>query len=194
MLKLEQITLDELVVERHQVKEVLACLLHTIMFHRALGPVIPEDVDSDLFSITYVKCNDPSVSKLIEERIDAFAKALENTSQNIGQICLSFYEKHVKHSWLFARQEERVYWEQWNIPISVISVKNDTDRKKREQELEKMILDRITFILRTINEKQEPIPPVSSDSIVSFPYEISSPQLAESWNIWKKPSPIPTAT
>eukprot|EP00298_Acanthocystis_sp_HF-20_P002986 c13360_g1_i1.p1 GENE.c13360_g1_i1~~c13360_g1_i1.p1 ORF type:complete len:204 (-),score=59.42 c13360_g1_i1:6-578(-) len=182
----ELFTLEELVLERHQIKEVIACLLHTVIFQRALGPVTPEDVDSDLFGITYVKCNDPLVSKSIEEKVDSFAKVLENNSQIKGQVCLSFYEKQVKQAW-FSKQEERVYWEQWNIPISLISIKTDGDRKVREQELEKMILDRITFVLGVVNHKQEHIPPVSSDSIVCFPFEITSPQLADNWNIiWKK--------
>ena len=32
-----------------------AGLLHTIIFNRALGPVRPREVDSELFDITYVR-------------------------------------------------------------------------------------------------------------------------------------------
>jgi len=34
--------------------EMFAGILHTIMFHRALGLVRPKDVDLELFDITYV--------------------------------------------------------------------------------------------------------------------------------------------
>jgi hypothetical protein len=35
---------------------VVAGILHTIMFNRALGLVRPREVDSELFEITYVCC------------------------------------------------------------------------------------------------------------------------------------------
>lgn len=70
-------TLQE--VEQHQAREVLRCkflffmasllsytsatltdvasagLLHTIIFSRALGPVKPQEEDSEIFDITYVR-------------------------------------------------------------------------------------------------------------------------------------------
>lgn len=48
---------------------VLVCrfpgLLHTIMFNRALGPVRPYDVDSELFEISYVRAISNGLSWLI---------------------------------------------------------------------------------------------------------------------------------
>ena len=38
-------------------------ILHTIMFHRALGLVQPKDVDLELFEITYVRFNHDHVTK-----------------------------------------------------------------------------------------------------------------------------------
>lgn len=46
-------TLD---VFAHQIPEVLRALLHTIIFHRALGLVRPQEVDSQLFDLTWVSC------------------------------------------------------------------------------------------------------------------------------------------
>lgn len=34
---------------------VCAGVLHTIIFNRALGPVRPREIDSELFDITYVR-------------------------------------------------------------------------------------------------------------------------------------------
>jgi hypothetical protein len=48
--------LFELYCHQHQFGEVACCagVLHTIMFNRSLGQVKPQDVDSELFDITYV--------------------------------------------------------------------------------------------------------------------------------------------
>lgn len=35
----------------------IAGILHTIVFNRALGPCKPQEVDSELFDITYVSYN-----------------------------------------------------------------------------------------------------------------------------------------
>lgn len=40
-------------VQIHEVK-LIAGILHTIVFHRALGLVRPKDIDLELFEITYV--------------------------------------------------------------------------------------------------------------------------------------------
>ena len=36
-------------------KDVLRCILHTVLFNRALGLVRPREVDLELFDITYVR-------------------------------------------------------------------------------------------------------------------------------------------
>ncbi|XP_065632079.1 uncharacterized protein LOC112033099 [Quercus suber] len=46
--------LKDLEVEHFEIREVLRCILHTIVFHRALGLVRPKDVDLELFDVTYV--------------------------------------------------------------------------------------------------------------------------------------------
>lgn len=42
-------------VYAHQAPEVLRALLHTIVFHRALGLVRPQEVDAQLFEFTWVR-------------------------------------------------------------------------------------------------------------------------------------------
>lgn len=41
-----------------------AGILHTIVFHRALGLVRPKDIDLELFEITYV--SDPQLLSLVD--------------------------------------------------------------------------------------------------------------------------------
>ena len=62
-------------VERHQVREVLKCLLHTILFNRALGLVRPRDMHLQLLDLTYVECGDDAVDAKVNAALastDAF--------------------------------------------------------------------------------------------------------------------------
>ena len=46
---------DVLAVETKQIREILRCLLHTVLFCRALGLVHPIDVDMSLCDTTHVR-------------------------------------------------------------------------------------------------------------------------------------------
>ncbi|KHG24008.1 hypothetical protein F383_06361 [Gossypium arboreum] len=111
--------LKELEVEHFEIREVLRCILHTIVFHRALGLVRPKDVDLELFEITYVQCGDVELEKKIDEKIDHFISWVEKHPNKKSQICLSFYEVKSKQPSWFTNKTERLYWEQWYINLNV---------------------------------------------------------------------------
>eukprot|EP00898_Chlorokybus_atmophyticus_P003468 jgi/Chlat1/4121/Chrsp269S03956 len=181
----EVISLKELEVEFYQIREVLRCILHTILFHRALGLVKPRDVDSELFDITYVHCGDPALDKTLEEKIDLFCNWVERQPgkpYKSGQINLSFYEKRHKHIW-FGTKEQRLYWEQWCVHLSVVqpgSYDTDAERTRRHKALEEALSDVLLQILRVANDKREHIPPVVSPEVATFPYELTIPSASDS--------------
>ncbi|KAG9146047.1 hypothetical protein Leryth_016596 [Lithospermum erythrorhizon] len=84
--------LKELEVEHFQIREVLRCILHTILFHRALGLVKPKDIDLELFDITYVQCGDVELERKIEEKIDLFIDRVEKHPNKKNQVCLLLLE------------------------------------------------------------------------------------------------------
>jgi autophagy-related protein 101 len=51
-----RIDLPCLALEHYQMKEALECVLHTIVFTRALNPVEPEDVSPELFDVRSFYC------------------------------------------------------------------------------------------------------------------------------------------
>jgi hypothetical protein len=197
----EVFDLKDLDVEHYQIREVLRCILHTIMFNRALGLVRPRDVDSELFDITYVQCGDASIEKKIEERIDHFCGWVEKHPARKGQVCLSFYnEKKSKQIW-FSRQVERQYWEQWNVHLNVVKPGQEVapepqkqefsaftdsaeavleERNRRQAALEGSLREVLMQVLQIVNEKKEHIPPVIHSDVASFPYEITIPNSSES--------------
>mmetsp|Transcript_36074 Transcript_36074/g.115476 ORF Transcript_36074/g.115476 Transcript_36074/m.115476 type:complete len:244 (-) Transcript_36074:297-1028(-) len=135
----EQIALEELHVERFQLKEVLKILLHSIIFQRALGECRLRDVDSELFDIScaassasaemaaladfrsrgarYVRCD----SRLVEARVEEHAEAFSSAIERGARVSLAFFERRARQAafGLF-RSEERVVWERWTIPLVVV--------------------------------------------------------------------------
>eukprot|EP01084_Bolivina_argentea_P142572 250470_1 len=116
------------------VKPVLQCLIHTIMFHRALGVVHPREISSDLFSnISYMTCNNDNVYKEIEEKIELIlkqsssAKSMnlkQSTSKFVpSQILIKFYESKQKNMW-WGTSESKEYWERWDIHLNTKSKKD----------------------------------------------------------------------
>ncbi|KAK9826858.1 hypothetical protein WJX81_000664 [Elliptochloris bilobata] len=178
--------LPTLEVEQHQVREVLRCLLHTIIFSRALGPVRPREVDSELFDITYVQCGDPQVDEKIEAKINQFYGWVEKHPGKHGQVSLSFYEKRKKQSgWAIigGAQEERLYWEQWCVNLLLVdsSVSQEEQstfslpsvRAQRQAKLQAALEELMTLVIRTVNEKKDHIPPVVSSAVLTFSFDIS---------------------
>ncbi|GBG76793.1 hypothetical protein CBR_g23008 [Chara braunii] len=190
----EVFDLKELEVEYYQVREVLRCILHTIMFNRALGLIRPKEVESMLFDITYVQTGDPGIEKKIEEKIDQFCTWVDKHPNKKGQVCLSFFEER-KISW-FTRPD-RLYWERWFVRLNVVratssaggSFGNDSatyldsaeEPNRKHATLEVAVRDTIMRILQLVNEKRDHIPPpVESTDAVTFPYEISFPSSSDS--------------
>lgn len=194
----EACQLRELAVEPFEIREVLRCILHTIVFHRALGLVRPKDVDCELFEITYVQCGDLGLEKKIEEKIDQFIVWVEKHPNRKCQVSLSFYEvKNKQPSWPFSNKVERLYWEQWHINLNVTTPKVHSKSRPgkapsnlgedtlegsslRHAALESSLREVIFQIIKFVNEKKDHIPAVQNSDVISFPYEITVPSSSDS--------------
>jgi len=197
----EVFTLKELEVEAYQIKEVLRCILHTIVFNRSLGLTRPREVDSDLFDITYAHCGDRSVEEKIEKKLEEFCRALDAAAAAAAssasaespaaaqdwrhaELCLSFYERRAKQLW-FSKQEEQVHWEKWKVHLLVAqgarpraeedSAANAEDRRQQLARLEQELNEVLVAILGHVNAKKDHIPPVVTSDVTSFPFHISFP-------------------
>ncbi|KAF6177056.1 hypothetical protein GIB67_015931 [Kingdonia uniflora] len=191
--------LKELEVEHFEIREVLRCILHTIVFHRALGLVRPKDIDCELFEITYVQCGDVELEKKVEEKIDQFIGWVEKHPNKKSQACLSFYEVKNKQATWFSNKIERLYWEQWYINLNVaqqpkaLSGKSHhskvivdpgetalEDRGVRRAALEASLREVLFQIIKFVNDKKDHIPPVPNLERVTYPYEITIPSSSDS--------------
>ncbi|KAF4393138.1 hypothetical protein CsatB_024419 [Cannabis sativa] len=182
-----------------EIQEVLRCILHTILFHRALGLVRPKDADLELFDITYVQCGDLEIEKKIEEKIEQFISWVEKHPNKKSQICLSFYEVKNKQASWFTNKIERLYWEQWYINLNVSQLQRTTSSKSRRTKvvepgenameersarraaLEASLRDVMFQIIKFVNEKKDHVPPIPNrEGVISYPYEITIPSSSDS--------------
>ena len=98
-----------------------------------------------------------------------------------AQVCLSFYERRQHHGW-FARQEQRLTWEQWRLPLEVApshaalqelnALEAESARATQRQALQTALEDCLTRIVAAVNERRDHIPPVVADAPLTFPFDI----------------------
>ncbi|KAK1583390.1 hypothetical protein Q3G72_023345 [Acer saccharum] len=77
--------------EKHKVQyEVILVtgILHTIVFHRALGLVRPKNIDLELFEIICVQCRDVEVEKKIDEKIEQFISWVEKHRNKMSLVAI----------------------------------------------------------------------------------------------------------
>ncbi|KAL5533546.1 hypothetical protein ACEPAG_6 [Sanghuangporus baumii] len=162
------ITID-LVLDRLTTKDVLRALLHAILFHRLFGTIKPQAME--VLDVTVPGVKDAQVEMLIDEKVDAFWKGVENGTNKRGQITITFAEKRQKKLW-FTMGEEEVPWEKWIINAEVRHPKTD---RERNTTISTTLSDALMTILTyTSSERgRSAVPPITSTSGISpFPFKI----------------------
>ncbi|OWY99845.1 hypothetical protein PHMEG_00029080 [Phytophthora megakarya] len=138
--------LDEVPVAAEDVGDAVTCLLHTILFTRAPGPVRPSEATCHAFpNVTYALCAVGDVSRKVDHAVRSFEEAvlaggsyLMGSSMmtpygqpvnsvnvrgaNSGYIVVTFFERKVKKA-LFGlmSNEEKTVFEKWILPVTVTS-------------------------------------------------------------------------
>lgn len=123
--------LDSIHVSLAHVSETLRCILHTILFTRAPGPVAPSSTTSDVFQFTYARCGvrdvDQEVEKLIKQVIQnhhhqqSSSTSHSSTSSSSRVVLrLAFFERHVTTALfgLMSNEEKRAF-EEWEIIVDI---------------------------------------------------------------------------
>ncbi|KAF9135535.1 hypothetical protein BGW39_002283 [Mortierella sp. 14UC] len=168
----------ELTVERSYLKDALRAILHTVLFHRVFANIKPRDMD--ILDLTIPIIDDPEVDKLVDEKIATFVKVVDANPQSKGQIGIMFYEKRTKRAW-FSSTSSEVCWEQWAITINVVTNINEKDKQRSIKNMEKALSSLFLSILRTVNERKDHIPPITTSDGNPFPYQIVIPTASDTW-------------
>lgn len=176
----------ELKVEGRQIDEAVACLFHTVLFHRTLGKFTFEenglysegsvgyqDVDCNFIDITYVCCSSYSLDSVLKKEISKFSDSLRRDNQGSGQISLEFFQKRKLH-WLFPA--ESVPWEVWNVRIELLKLCNENDRLLSKEIVGEEIGEKVIHIAEIINRHQY-IPSIPPQSELEFIFDTSFPDV-----------------
>ncbi|XP_071442554.1 autophagy-related protein 101 [Hetaerina americana] len=164
----------ELAAEGRQVDEAVACLFHTILFHRSLGKfrykqegsysvgtVGYEDVDCDFIDLTYICCASENLDNTLKREIAGFSDALRShDGPRSGQISLEFYQKK-RNRWPF--NPECIPWEVWTIRLELIKLNNEHERQECREKLGDMLTEKIIYIAEVMN-KHEYVPKMPNQS------------------------------
>ncbi|CAM9420720.1 unnamed protein product, partial [Phaeothamnion confervicola] len=125
-MNLKEHILEELELHEFQLREALQCLLHTILFIRAPGPVEPREAHCEHFDLTFARCGVRDIDKTVDDAIEQLLHdSLMDAGPDLAKGCitLSFFERRRGTAWLgLVPTEEKVVWEQWVIPVLVNKV------------------------------------------------------------------------
>jgi len=176
----------EIQCEARQSAEVVACLFHSILFHRTcgkfhykhdstytIGTLGFEEVLCDFIDMTYVRCSSPSLVQTVNKQIDDFVtklRALEapsaapsaaGPSRQIqggcnGIINLEFYLRN--NRWKIS--DPHLVWEIWTLKLNC-----DQRSSPNVPQLEDVLLEKLFQIVQTVNSDRFLPPPVSQQNL-----------------------------
>ena len=96
-------------LENRQVIDVLRIIVHSILFQRELGVVIPRTIESEC-GIHYLTLNDINTDKIVEEQLALFQHRVND--QNCGTLILSFYQSIRRKAFLVFQENSKHIWEE----------------------------------------------------------------------------------
>lgn len=136
--------LGELRVALADVGDAVTCLLHTILFTRAPGPVRPSEATCQAFpGVAYALCAVGDVGRKVDQAVRALEDSLASSSnfhESVyggvssstsgysyggggarGWLVVTFFERKVKKA-LFGlmSNEEKVVCEKWVLPVQIV--------------------------------------------------------------------------
>ncbi|KAH8089908.1 hypothetical protein BXZ70DRAFT_954414 [Cristinia sonorae] len=163
----------DLVLDRNTAKDVLRAVLHSVLFHRLFGIVKPKTFE--VLDVTMPAVDDRETEMLVDQKVDAFWKAIEGGVSKRGSIDVTFSEKRAKKSWFLVGEEE-VPWEQWVINAEIRQPTTDRERQKFNADLAATLTKGLrTMLTHTSSETGRAAVPLITvaQGISPFPYKIT---------------------
>merc|ERR1711977_733977 len=135
----------------------------------------PKDRFIERFSVSFVQCGDVELEKEINDLVDEFCSHLRDHQESMGQMRVLFFERRQQSTFwkLLGSEDDKVCWEEWILPIRLLGATPARTQWHRD-ELSLQIQDRLQFIIKTVTDKKEHIPPVPKEltGTATFYHEI----------------------
>lgn len=176
-MEVKKFLVEELSVTTGDVRPVLRCLLHTVLFNRAFGLVTPKEEIIESIDLSYIRCDDLEINKLINSKIDDFLTYLPTKKDpSRGDVLLSFFEKKKKRGggWFTGGAETHICWEQWSFTLCLIGDGAAIASKEHSEALSSSLRERILYIIEQVDRYKDHVPPVTTKELTPFPYEIQT--------------------
>lgn len=154
-------------------KEAIKAILHTILFHRCYGLIVPKT--QEVLDLTLPAVDDAEIEALIEVKASEFASALRTSSSrgDTSSLVIEFYEKKVRKAW-FSEKEEEVCWESWTVSLALVQpARTEAEKKEHLAALSDAIHTAVMKVITVVNDRNdEYIPPIPYSEGNPFPYQI----------------------
>eukprot|EP01092_Planopodium_desertum_P010748 TRINITY_DN4830_c0_g1_i1.p1 TRINITY_DN4830_c0_g1~~TRINITY_DN4830_c0_g1_i1.p1 ORF type:complete len:196 (+),score=1.82 TRINITY_DN4830_c0_g1_i1:37-624(+) len=177
-MKPEKRQVAPLMVAEEHIADVTRCLLHTIIFNRAIGVVKPKDVVLEGLEVSYVKCDNEAVETAVETKVKRFCEYFHQKKKDRGKILLTFSEKKITSSWFGRKSEELLPFEDWVIGIAIPSEKTIEYKK---EDLYTELNERMMSIILLCSSTAKKLPKITSKEPIPFPFEITVADTSDSW-------------
>jgi autophagy-related protein 101 len=180
-MNLERFEIKTLEVESYQTRQVLRCLLHHLLFNRApLDCILTSaELECDVFDVPVPysrierieikdrktnsarKISYTDAHRYVDDKIETFCQGLDRSKGKKGTMSLSFTTTKVTSGLFdFFKSEEKVEFERWIIPITVIGQPpRRADRERVKLECYNGVVEQMLHIIKCVNEKHDHIPP-----------------------------------
>jgi autophagy-related protein 101 len=186
----EEFTTPALDIQLSELKEALRCVVHTILFCRAVGgskAVEPLTAHAPLFDISYARVDAPEFESKAESKIKALADGAESQqgSWPVHFVISFFTEKPSDNSkgifWkVFGNSPEKMFFERWKIPVSVVSSRPASPSSSSNEGLaSSQVKTIIWFILKKASEKMDHLPGTCASIIYPCDFSIEK---SSSWS------------
>jgi len=167
----QRYALPEVEVSIENLGDAVRAILHSILLTRALGEVTPRAGKCKHYpTLGYAKCGDADVE--VENLVERVKR--ESERKPVGpdltrvDIIVAFFERREKTGLLgLVSSEERVYWEQWIVPL-VVNTRPGADYEREEAGVRANMLRIVTLV----NERSDHVPHSPSHPEAIFPFEL----------------------
>lgn len=169
---------------QHIVTFLLPGILHTLFFHRLFSPLEPNT--QDLLTYTLPLITDPEIASLIETKTTTLLRHLDSLANSTTAspqyntlrplrttVTLSFLEKKRRKGWFVAKADEETVWESWVLKVEVLSARSEVEAGRNKRVMERMLGKAVLQVVETVNRERAHIPPITTNEVNPFPFQIS---------------------
>lgn len=181
----------KLSIEPRELPGVVKALLHTLVFHRCNGEIVPKDATCDYVHVTYPTCRSDTLRKRIDGITMAFCKDLAQARATKGQLKVSFY---LLKKGFFRR--EKIVWETWSLEFDVGNETFDSEHKTYLSRLADSLTNALSHMSSQILKRFEQLPldvkdtdlwDSSPEGVYLFDVEVNFGQTSQgTWDVAKR--------